>query len=55
MVVVTHELAFARRVASRVAVLVEGRIVETGPPDEVFDRPATPETRAYLGGGEGHR
>jgi polar amino acid transport system ATP-binding protein len=55
MVVVTHELAFARRVARRVAVLVEGRIVETGPPDEVLVRPATPETRAYLGGGEGHR
>jgi ABC-type polar amino acid transport system ATPase subunit len=49
MVVVTHELGFARRVATRIAVLVGGRIVETGPADEVLERPRTAETRALLG------
>jgi polar amino acid transport system ATP-binding protein len=49
MVIVTHELAFARRVASRVIVLAGGRIVESGPPAEVLDRPRAAETRAFLG------
>jgi polar amino acid transport system ATP-binding protein len=49
MVVVTHEVGFARRVATRVAVLAGGRIVETGPPDEVLERPRMAETRALLG------
>ena len=51
MVIVTHELAFARRVADRIAVLVGGQIVESGPPAEVLDRPHTPETQAFLGTG----
>ncbi len=49
MVIVTHELAFARRVAHRVAVLADGRIVESGAPGEVLDRPRTAATRALLG------
>jgi polar amino acid transport system ATP-binding protein len=49
MIVVTHEIDFARRVASAVAVLVDGRIVETGPPETVLVQPAAPETRALLG------
>ncbi|MCW5892431.1 MAG: amino acid ABC transporter ATP-binding protein [bacterium] len=49
MVVVTHELAFARRVAHRLAVLADGRVVEEGPPDAVLDRPQAPGTRAFLG------
>jgi len=51
MVIVTHELSFARRVAHRLAVLVGGLIVESGPPAEVLDRPHTPETLAFLGTG----
>jgi len=51
MVIVTHELSFARRVAHRLAVLVGGLIVESGPPAEVLDRPRTPETLAFLGTG----
>jgi len=51
MVIVTHELAFAREVADRVAVLVGGQIVESGPPAEVLDRPRAPETQAFLGTG----
>jgi len=49
MVIVTHEIAFARRVAHRVVVLVDGRIVESGPPTEVLDRPRAAETRTLLG------
>ena len=49
MIVVTHEIAFARRVASRVVVLVEGRIVEEGVPADVLERPHAEETRAFLG------
>jgi len=48
MLIVTHELGFARRVADRVLVLAGGRIVESGPPAEVLDRPQAPETRALL-------
>jgi polar amino acid transport system ATP-binding protein len=49
MVIVTHELAFARRVAGRVAVLAGGRVVECGGAAEVIDRPQAVETRALLG------
>jgi polar amino acid transport system ATP-binding protein len=49
MVIVTHELAFARRVAHRMLVVAEGRVVESGPPAEVLERPRAAETRALLG------
>jgi polar amino acid transport system ATP-binding protein len=49
MILVTHEIAFARRVAHRVAVLTDGRVVEIGSPAEVLERPRTAETRALLG------
>ena len=49
MIIVTHEIAFARRVAHRVAVLAGGRIVETGAPEEVLERPRATETRTLLG------
>jgi ABC-type polar amino acid transport system ATPase subunit len=49
MVIVTHELGFARRVAHRVVVLAGGRVVEGGAPAEVLDAPRTAETRALLG------
>ena len=48
MVIVTHEIGFARRVAHRVVVLDGGRIVESGAPDEVLERPRTAATRALL-------
>jgi polar amino acid transport system ATP-binding protein len=53
MVLVTHEIAFARRVAHRVVVMAAGRIVESGTPADVLDRPRTAETRAFLGPGHG--
>jgi ABC-type polar amino acid transport system ATPase subunit len=44
----THEMAFARDVASRVAFLDAGRVVEQGPPAELFRAPREPRTRAFL-------
>jgi polar amino acid transport system ATP-binding protein len=49
MLVVTHEMAFARRVAHRVLVLVDGQFVEEGPPSQVFERPKHAATRLLLG------
>jgi polar amino acid transport system ATP-binding protein len=48
MVVVTHEMSFARRVGDWVAVFDAGRIVEQGPPEQVFDAPTTERTRDFL-------
>jgi ABC-type polar amino acid transport system ATPase subunit len=48
MVVVTHEMGFARRVADRVLFLDEGRLVEEGSPDDVFDHPREERTRQFL-------
>jgi len=49
MVVVTHEMTFARRVASRVIVFDHGRIVEQGPPTQIFENPVEERTRDFLG------
>jgi polar amino acid transport system ATP-binding protein len=48
MVVVTHAMRFARRLATTVHVISDGRIVESGPPDQVFDAPHTEATRQLL-------
>jgi polar amino acid transport system ATP-binding protein len=48
MVVVTHEIGFAREVADTVVFLDEGRLVEQGPPSEVLDNPRHERTRAFL-------
>jgi len=48
MVVVTPEMSFARRVGDWVAVFDAGRIVEEGPPAQIFDHPATVLTRDFL-------
>ncbi len=48
MVIVTHEIAFARRVAHRVVVVDAGLIVENGTPDDVLERPRNAATRALL-------
>jgi aspartate/glutamate/glutamine transport system ATP-binding protein len=49
MVVVTHEMGFARRVADRVVFMDEGRIVETGPPEHFFENPENERTKRFLG------
>jgi polar amino acid transport system ATP-binding protein len=48
MVVVTHEMSFAREVADRVVFLDEGKIVESGVPEEVFCNPKVERTRRFL-------
>ncbi len=48
LVIVTHEIGFAREVADRVVFLDAGRIVEEGTPDDVFTRPQHPRTREFL-------
>ena len=48
MVVVTHAMAFARKVARTVHVMHDGQIAESGPPAKVFDDPQTEATREFL-------
>lgn len=48
MLVVTHEMAFAREVANHVIFMDNGEIVEQGVPDDIFNHPAHPRTRAFL-------
>ena len=48
MVVVTHEMGFAREVADRVIFMADGVIFESGTPEEVFDRPQTERLKSFL-------
>ncbi len=48
MIVVSHEMGFARDVADRVVYMDEGYFIEQGPPDEVFFNPKDPRTRQFL-------
>jgi polar amino acid transport system ATP-binding protein len=48
MLVVTHELGFARDVADRVVFMENGRIVEIGTPEQLFERPRSERTRQFL-------
>ena len=49
MVVVTHEMGFAREVANRVLFFSDGYITEDGTPEEVFNRPKSPRLQEFLG------
>jgi polar amino acid transport system ATP-binding protein len=49
LVMVTHEMRFAREVCDRVVFMHQGRIHELGPPEEVFASPRTPELKQFLG------
>jgi len=48
MVVVTHEMGFAREVADRIVFMEKGHIVEEGSPDEMFNHPKFDRTREFL-------
>jgi polar amino acid transport system ATP-binding protein len=48
MIVVTHEMTFARRVADRVVVFERGAIIEEGPPAQIFEAPCVARTREFL-------
>jgi polar amino acid transport system ATP-binding protein len=48
MIVVTHEMGFAREVANSVVFMDEGVVVEAGPPEEVLLNPRQPRTQSFL-------
>ena len=48
MVLATHEMGFARSVADKVCFLHDGRVLEQGPPAQIFDAPREPRTREFL-------
>jgi polar amino acid transport system permease protein len=48
MIVVTHEIRFARDIADRVVFIEDGRVVEQGPPDQVLGAPTQPQTQRFL-------
>ena len=48
MVVVTHEMHFAREVGSRILFLADGKLVEQGAPDKIFDKPESPRLQDFL-------
>jgi len=48
-IIVTHEMGFAREVSTRVLFMDEGRIEEQGSPEQIFNHPVSPRTRAFLG------
>jgi len=48
MVIATHEMSFARQVADTVCFLSDGRVLESGPPEQVFDAPRAPRLRSFL-------
>ena len=50
MIVVTHEMGFAKSVADVVIYMAEGVIEEMGPPEQIFENPTSPKTRAFLQG-----
>ena len=47
-ILATHEMGFARRVADRIAFIAGGRLVEIGPPEQLFGTSAAPQTREFL-------
>lgn len=49
LVMVTHEMRFAREVCNRLVFMHQGRVHEIGPPEEVFARPRTPGLRQFIG------
>ena len=48
MIIVTHEMGFARQVADRVIFMDSGRLVEAGTPAQIFDSPRQERTRSFL-------
>ncbi len=48
MLIVTHEMQFAREIADRIVFMSEGRIIEQGPPAQLLENPQDPRTKAFL-------
>ena len=49
MVVVTHEMGFARKVADRIVFMADGQIIEEGTPEHFFDNAQNPRVQQFLG------
>jgi polar amino acid transport system ATP-binding protein len=49
MLIVSHEMSFVREVSSKVVFMAEGRIVEAGSPQQIFDAPLQARTREFVG------
>jgi general L-amino acid transport system ATP-binding protein len=54
MIVVTHEMGFARAVADTMVFMAEGKVIETAPPEQFFADPKSERTRQFLGQIIGH-
>jgi tungstate transport system ATP-binding protein len=50
IVIVTHNIFQARRLANRAALLLDGKLVEAGETDQIFTNPGRPETKAFIRG-----
>ena len=48
MLIVSHEMGFVREVSSKVVFMADGRVVESGAPQHIFDNPATPRAREFV-------
>jgi polar amino acid transport system ATP-binding protein len=48
MLVVTHEMGFAREAADKVIFMYQGSVLEIGPPEQIFSNPENPRTRQFL-------
>ncbi|WP_231183400.1 amino acid ABC transporter ATP-binding protein [Haladaptatus sp. DYF46] len=48
MMVVTHEMGFAREVGDRIVLMADGRVIETAPPEEFFENPSTDRAKQFL-------
>ena len=48
MMIVTHEMSFAKEIATRVVFIDEGKIIEEGTPEEFFAHPKTPRVKEFL-------
>ena len=49
MVCVTHEMGFAREVGNRVVFMADGKLVEQGTPEQIFEHPESPRLKDFLG------
>ncbi|MCY1558113.1 Glutamine transport ATP-binding protein GlnQ [compost metagenome] len=48
MLIVTHEMSFARKVADRIIFMDKGKIIEQAPPEEFFEQPKTERAKTFL-------
>ena len=52
MIIVTHEMGFAKNVSDKIVYMANGVIEEMGPPEQIFENPQSEKTRAFLRGAQ---